>query len=63
MWTIEFLKGFTDFFFGESVWFLGNVKYEWRKKWLENEARLNETGNGWSAPELCSSDSSVTQVA
>jgi hypothetical protein len=24
--------------------------------WLENEARLNETGNDWSAPDLCSSD-------
>jgi hypothetical protein len=35
----------------------------WMKNtWLENEARLNETGNDWSAPELCSSDSSVTQV-
>jgi hypothetical protein len=33
-------------------------------KWLENEARLNDTGNDWlCAPELCSRDSSVTQVA
>jgi hypothetical protein len=30
---------------------------------MENEARLNDTGNDWSAPELCSRDSSVTQVA
>jgi hypothetical protein len=34
-----------------------------KKKWLENEARLNKTGNNWLAPELCSRDSSVTQVA
>jgi hypothetical protein len=34
-----------------------------RKNELENEARLNETENDWSAPELCSRDSSVTQVA
>jgi hypothetical protein len=35
-----------------------------KNKWLENEARLNDTDNDWScAPELCSRDSSVTQVA
>jgi hypothetical protein len=38
---------------------------KWMKnKWLENEARLNDTGNDWScSPELCSRDSSATQVA
>jgi hypothetical protein len=38
------------------------------KKWNVNEeemneARLNETGNDWSAQELRSRDSSVTRVA
>jgi hypothetical protein len=33
------------------------IKFEWRKKWLESKARLNETGKDWSAPELCSRDS------
>jgi hypothetical protein len=31
-----------------------------KKKWLENEAWLDETGNDWLAPELCRSDSSGT---
>jgi hypothetical protein len=43
----------------EKMW---NMNEE--KKWLENEARLNDTGNDWScSKELCSRDSSVTQVA